>query len=40
LTPQEFKELTGLTRKGAIPLLEWLDKQRLTRRDGDRRVRL
>lgn len=38
LTPQDFKELTGLTRKGAIPLLEWLDRRRLTRRDGDRRV--
>ena len=38
LTPQSFKELTGLTRKGAIPLLEWLDRRRLTRRDGDRRV--
>lgn len=39
LTPQSFKELTGLTRKTAIPLLEWLDRKRLTRRDGDRRVR-
>jgi selenocysteine-specific elongation factor len=39
LTPQAFKELTGLTRKGAIPLLEWLDKRKLTRRDGDRRIK-
>ncbi|MEZ4237130.1 MAG: SelB C-terminal domain-containing protein [Myxococcota bacterium] len=38
LTPQDFKEITGLSRKSAIPLLEWLDKQRVTRRDGDRRV--
>lgn len=38
LTPQSFKELTGLTRKGAIPLLEWLDRRKLTRRDGDKRV--
>ncbi len=38
LTPGDFKELTGLTRKAAIPLLEWLDKQRWTRRDGDARV--
>ena len=38
LTPQSFKELTGLTRKGAIPLLEWLDRKKLTRRDGDQRV--
>ena len=33
-----FKELTGSTRKYAIPLLEYLDRQRLTRRAGDERV--
>jgi selenocysteine-specific elongation factor len=33
-----FKELTGVTRKYAIPLLEHLDRQRLTRRTGDERV--
>jgi selenocysteine-specific elongation factor len=33
-----FKELTGTTRKYAIPLLEYLDRQRLTRRAGDERV--
>jgi len=33
-----FKELTGVTRKYAIPLLEHLDRQRLTRRAGDERV--
>jgi len=33
----EFKERFGLTRKLAIPLLEWLDSQRITRREGDRR---
>jgi len=33
-----FKELTGITRKYAIPLLEYLDRQRLTRRTGDERV--
>jgi selenocysteine-specific elongation factor len=38
LTPQDFKELTGLSRKSAIPLLEWLDRQRVTRREGDKRV--
>ena len=32
-----FKELTGVTRKYAIPLLEHLDRQRLTRRVGDER---
>ena len=38
LKPADFKELTGLTRKAAIPLLEWLDGKRITRRDGDARV--
>lgn len=32
-----FKELTGVTRKYAIPLLEYLDRQRVTRRNGDQR---
>jgi selenocysteine-specific elongation factor len=35
---QGFKELTGLTRKFAIPLLEHFDKERLTLRIGDKRV--
>jgi selenocysteine-specific elongation factor len=34
----EFKNLTGMTRKHAIPLLEYLDRQRVTRRVGDERV--
>jgi len=38
LTPGDFKELTGLTRKRAIPMLEWLDKSRYTRRSGDARM--
>jgi selenocysteine-specific elongation factor len=33
-----FKELTGITRKYAIPLLEYLDRERVTRRVGDGRV--
>ena len=33
-----FKEMTGITRKYAIPLLEWLDRERVTRRVGDARV--
>jgi len=33
-----FKELTGITRKYAIPLLEYLDRERVTRRAGDERV--
>ncbi|MBI4462499.1 MAG: SelB C-terminal domain-containing protein, partial [Acidobacteria bacterium] len=32
-----FKELTGVTRKYAIPLLEHLDRARVTRRVGDER---
>jgi selenocysteine-specific elongation factor len=34
----EFKDWTGVSRKYAIPLLEFLDRQRITRRDGDHRV--
>jgi selenocysteine-specific elongation factor len=30
-----FKELTGVSRKYAIPLLEYLDRERVTRRVGD-----
>ena len=37
LSVPAFKELTGVTRKYAIPLLEYLDRQRLTRRVGDER---
>ncbi len=33
-----FKELTGASRKYAIPLLEYLDREHLTRRGGDERV--
>jgi selenocysteine-specific elongation factor len=33
----QFKELTGITRKYAIPLLEYLDRERVTRRVGDAR---
>jgi selenocysteine-specific elongation factor len=32
-----FKEMTGVTRKYAIPLLEYLDRERVTRRVGDAR---
>ena len=34
----EFKDWTGISRKYAIPLLEYLDRERITRRDGDARV--
>ena len=33
-----FKELTGVSRKYAIPLLEYLDRERVTRRVGDERI--
>lgn|SRR5262245_10731036 len=33
----QFKDLTGVSRKYAIPLLEYLDRQRITRRVGDAR---
>jgi selenocysteine-specific elongation factor len=33
-----FKQITGLSRKYAIPLLEYLDRERITRKDGDRRI--
>jgi selenocysteine-specific elongation factor len=34
----EFKDWTGVSRKYAIPLLELLDRERITRREGDARV--
>jgi selenocysteine-specific elongation factor len=34
----EFKDWTGVSRKYAIPLLEYLDRERVTRREGDARV--
>jgi len=33
----QFKDLAGVSRKYAIPLLEYLDRERLTRRVGDHR---
>jgi len=33
-----FKEKFGVTRKFAIPLLEYLDRERVTRRMGETRV--
>ena len=38
MTPGDFKEISGLSRRHAIPFLEFLDKQRLTVRKGDGRV--
>jgi len=30
--------MAGVTRKHAIPLLEWLDRERVTRREGNDRI--
>lgn len=37
-TVPEFKEWTGISRKFAIPLLEYFDKERVTRRLADKRI--
>jgi len=34
----KFKELAGVSRKYAIPLLEYFDSERVTRRAGDKRI--
>ena len=40
LTPPQFKEMTGASRKYVIPLLEWFDATKVTLRVGDvRRLR-
>ena len=33
-----FKDWTGISRKYAIPLLEFLDREKVTRREGDERI--
>lgn len=38
LSPGDLKGLTGLSRKSAIPILEWLDAHQVTRRTPDGRV--
>jgi selenocysteine-specific elongation factor len=34
----KFKDLAGISRKYAIPLLEYLDREHITRRAGDKRI--
>ena len=34
----QFKNITGVSRKYAIPLLEYLDREHVTRREGDQRI--
>jgi selenocysteine-specific elongation factor len=38
ITPPEYRELTGLSRKFLIPLLEYFDSEKLTIRVGEKRV--
>jgi selenocysteine-specific elongation factor len=38
MTAAGFRDLIGSTRKYAVPLLEWLDQARVTRRIGDERI--
>jgi selenocysteine-specific elongation factor len=38
ITPPQFRELTGLSRKYMIPLLEFFDQEKTTIRIGDKRV--
>ncbi|MBN2466959.1 MAG: selenocysteine-specific translation elongation factor [Deltaproteobacteria bacterium] len=38
LTPASFKEMTGISRKYLIPLLEYFDKEKITIRIGDKRI--
>ena len=38
ITPPEYRELTGLSRKFLIPLLEHFDSEKVTIRVGDKRV--
>jgi selenocysteine-specific elongation factor len=33
-----FKDMTGVTRKYAIPLLEYFDREHVTRRVGNERI--
>ena len=37
LTVKDFKELTDTSRKYAVPLLEYLDKEKITYRVGNER---
>jgi len=38
ITPPEFREMTGLSRKFLIPLLEYFDSEKVTIRVGEKRV--
>lgn len=38
MTVSEFKDAIGTSRKYAVPLLEYFDRQKITKRDGDHRI--
>lgn len=38
MSPTQFKEITQISRKYAIPLMEYLDAQKITLRVGDKRI--
>ncbi|MFH0822074.1 MAG: SelB C-terminal domain-containing protein, partial [Pseudomonadota bacterium] len=38
VTPSQFQQITGSSRKFNIPLLEYFDRERFTIRVGDQRV--
>jgi len=38
ITTPQFKDMTGVSRKYAIPLIEYFDKSQITVRVGDNRV--
>jgi len=39
LSVVQFKDITGLTRKSVIPLLEYFDRKKITMRDGNERLK-
>lgn len=38
ISPAEFREITGLSRKFMIPVLEYFDARKVTMRLGDKRI--
>jgi selenocysteine-specific elongation factor len=38
ITVSSFREALGTTRKYAVPMLEWMDRRGITKREGDRRI--
>lgn len=38
ITPGDFRDISGISRKNGIALLEHFDKEQLTMRVGDKRV--